>query len=651
MKLADKLALTGGGISVGGFSRPRMGEVYLGDGLMPYDVETPLQIALGCTFSSEICDKVAAYRAAEAAKHGDAFFGAVRAGLIRNPMSATAGEFFSEDPYLVALLLKSFSSAYGSGFVFTDCLGQGRFGNRTIDKRALMELYLYPLVQAGGGAAALQLDGGRLNGEEICSSPQILETYTRYIGQDAMILTPYCKTFRVDEDNINGVYKLGADVEYKEKVASAIEYGSIYEGAIDDAIVRPLSALVNVNDFYRRPIPEAMYDAVMPDIIADCTVLLKNDGALPTKAKKLTVFGDRSEFEDGADYDIIPVKDAVKKRGLLNVFLITDYERDGIDAETVEAIESTAAKAETVVVLCGACATPISFADKVNAVLFCPDRPTVGQLIVMLTEVSPRGRLPFTWCKSVDSYPCNNKKYLSRGDFRYESMLNGHLLFDVFDTDKVLYPFGHGLGYTGFEASGLTISNDGFAVTAEFDVKNTGTRAGTAVCQAYISLDSSSVYGLHRRLAAVRHVTLDAGKTERARMIIDLRGFAVIDDNDEWTVAGGKYKIEIGFSSENIKATAEVKVAAGSRLNAGLDKKTAPSYYATGKAFLPTAPEIEKLLKVPYIKKPDYCPELRPAPAATVKKLLKKAEKWAPRGASALLKAKIESTPKINLVD
>lgn len=650
MKLADKIALTGGGITVGGSVRPRLNEVTLCDGLMPYDVQQPLQVALGCTFSSEICHKVSTFLAAEACKRGDAFFGTVRAGLIRDPMAATAGEFFSEDPYLTALLLKSYSSPYGMGFVYTDCLGQGRFENRTIDKRALYELYLYPLIQAGSAAAAVQLDGGRLNGADVCSTQYVTDIYSRYIRPDAMLISPYASEFPADEESVNGVYKLGGDGAYRDKIRYAVDFGGIYEGKLDGAVLRTLASVVNAHDFYRRPMVESMLDAQMPNIVVDSTVLLKNDGVLPISVgRTMAVFGDKTEFEDGALYDVMPVKDASKKLGLFNVFLITGYERDGIDAETVKAICEVAEKTETAVVVCGLCATPLPFVDKVNAVLYCPDRPTVAEIVVMLTGESPRGRLPFTWCKSKDAYPCNNKKYRARGDFRYESMFNGHLLFDTFDTGAVLFPFGHGLGYTGFELSNLDIKNDWSVISADFDVKNTGHRTGTAVCQVYVSLESTSVYGLHRRLVGVKHVTLGGGKSERTSVKIDLRGLAVYDDNDEWSVAGGRYKVEIGLSSQDIKTMGEIKVAAGSRLNAGLNQKTAPSYYATGKKFAPTAPEIEKLLKVPFIKKPDVCPELKPAPAATVKKLLKKAEKWTSKALLPLLKAKIEATPQKNL--
>ena len=102
------------------------------------------------------------------------------------------------------------------------------------------------------------------------------------------------------------------------------------------------------------------------------------------------------------------------------------------------------------------------------------------------------------------------------------------------------------------------------------------------------------------------------------------------------------------MSSVDIRASGTVKVAAGSKTEAGLSERIAPSYYKLGSAFAPTAPEIEKLLKVPFIKKPDEYPELDPPPVAKIKKLVKKAEKTTPRHLLPAVKYKIFNTPDKN---
>ena len=54
----------------------------------------------------------------------------------------------------------------------------------------------------------------------------------------------------------------------------------------------------------------------------------------------------------------------------------------------------------------------------------------------------------------------------------------------------VLFPFGHGLSYTSFEYSGLSLSSgkikDTESLTVRVTVRNTGSRFGKAVAQLYV---------------------------------------------------------------------------------------------------------------------------------------------------------------------
>ncbi|MCH5165966.1 MAG: fibronectin type III-like domain-contianing protein [Clostridiales bacterium] len=648
MRLSDKTALTGGGISIAAMDRPKIEKTDFGDCVMPY-YTARYQLALGCSFSREFACGVAKAMAFQAAKKRAAFGGAVRGGIIRDPMSVSACEFFSEDQVLTSELLKCFDGSNGLGFVYTDCLGQGAFTNRTVDKRTLYELYLYPLVKAGENAAALQLDGGYLNGENVCLSREVADAMTRFIKNDAMLFTQYRKSAAADGFAATGncAYTLGQTPIEKRSLVRAVENGEIMDGKINRLVERTLATMVKVHDFYKNGIGE-LAESNMPDFYAESSVLLKNDGVLPCPAKTTTVFGDCEHFEDGKKYALIPIRESQQKIGSLNIFLISNYEEQGIPQETVSAIMGASAVAPTVAVLCGACATPVTFADKVNALMFCPGVTCVSQVMKLLTYESPSGRLPFTWCKSKSDYPSVNKKFTPRGDFRYESVYNGYALFNNFSSD-VLYPFGHGLDYTEYAIGKISVKSDGTKLHVEFDVKNVGDRAGTAVCQAYISLQNSTVYGLTKRLAAFERVHLERGESKHIATDIDANDFAVYDENNDcFVTVGGKYTVEIGLSSRDIRAHGEAKIAVGSKVNVGLNEKIAPSYYAVGKPFEPAAPEIEKLLKVPFIKKPDVYPDLMRPSEQSVKKQLKRIDKTAPYSVRALLRYKILTTPERN---
>lgn len=653
MKLTDKVSYACGDTYIPSADRPKLGRVYLdAQGLLPTDADEPLQSALGCTFSPEICVAVAKAQAASAFDRGEAFAGTVACGLVRDPMKPSAAQLFSEDAFLTAELLKGYTPVGGLGFVFTDCLGQERFVNRTVDARALRELYLYPLAKAGMSAAALLLDGGYINGERCCSSREVYELLTQYIPETAPVFTQYGDVPEPEKLFDTGVYILGADGNFKRDIVRNVNWGIITESKIDDAIERMMAFSIATHDKYAVPETGAFENAEMPDLARECSVLLKNDGLLPAAARQLTFFGDADKFDDGKFYDIRPIKSAVKTIGTLNVFLITDYETDGIDAQTRVAVQNSIAVTKTVVVMCGGCATELGEIAGANAVLFCPYRPFVGDVIEMLTDGdgAPRGHLPFTWASSAAAYPCNNKKFTARGDFRYESLYNGHLLFDNFKSE-VLFPFGHGLDYTEYTVSKLKLSSGGQKITAEFIVKNSGMRSGDALLQAYVTLIDAPVYGLEKRLAAFKKVRLDPTENEKVSFQIDIADLAVYDANyDSFITVGGKYRVEIGLSSADIRVADDIKVAAASRVDVGLNKKFAPSYFATDKQkpFSPTAPEIERLLKVPFIKKPDEFAELKLPTESEIKKELKRAQKLTPPSLFPIIKYKLLTTPAKN---
>ena len=649
MKLQDKAELTGGGTATPAVTRPKVNGVKLTDGLLPYACNEPTALALGCTFSPEIVAAVSKARSLDAARGGAAVAGTIAAGLILDPTRADACDFFSEDAHVAAQLLQSYAAAGVVGYVFTDALGQGRFANRVIDARALNELYLQPLARAGKYAAALQMDGGYLNGERIATSRAVADMYLRYIPQDAPLITQYCAD-GADAVAVagNGAYRLGATAATKRAVANAVADGELVEQRLNRSIERVLALAVNTHEFYKKPFDRSVDASLVAGLAADSAVLLKNEGALPVRGKNMTIFGDAEYFEDGERYALIPVKDAVKRYGAFNVFLLSDYETSGISAELAETVSKVAAVSSVVLVLCGGCAAPLGFADEAKAVMFCPSQTSVAAVVDLLTKTSPRGHLPFTWCRSSGAYPRNNPKYVARGDFRYESVYNGYLLFNNFKSD-VAYPFGHGLDYTRYEISKYNVKADGTKIIADFVIKNVGEREGTALCQAYITLIGGAVYGQSKRLAAFKRVTLE--KTENAHIVleIDLEDFAVYDEkNTAFATVGGRYQVDLGLSSVDIRASGTVKVAAGSKTEAGLNERIAPSYYKLGSAFAPTAPEIEKLLKVPFIKKPDEYPELDPPPVAKIKKLVKKAEKTTPRHLLPAVKYKIFNTPDKN---
>ena len=102
---------------------------------------------------------------------------------------------------------------------------------------------------------------------------------------------------------------------------------------------------------------------------------------------------------------------------------------------------------------------------------------------LLFGEVSPAGRLPFTWPRNIGQVPLPYAHLLSHkpewGDERYWN-----------EPSSPLYPFGFGLSYTTFNYDNLRVSKSLVAVGEPVDVSveltNTGSRTGDEVVQLYI---------------------------------------------------------------------------------------------------------------------------------------------------------------------
>jgi beta-glucosidase len=127
-------------------------------------------------------------------------------------------------------------------------------------------------------------------------------------------------------------------------------------------------------------------------------------------------------------------------------------------------------------------------------------------------DVSPAGRLPFTWPRSVGQVPLIYSHTLSHGPANQARR--------YWDEDGTpLYPFGYGLSYSEFrygpvEVDRPTITGDE-TLTVSVDVTNAGDRTADEVVQLYVHQIHGTASRPARQLKGFRRVTLAAGATER----------------------------------------------------------------------------------------------------------------------------------------
>jgi beta-glucosidase len=172
---------------------------------------------------------------------------------------------------------------------------------------------------------------------------------------------------------------------------------------------------------------------------------------------------------------------------------------------------------------------------------------------VLFGELSPSGRLPVTFYRSVDQLPPFADYDMKGKTYRY------------FKGDS-LYPFGHGLSYTRFEYSGLQVDKPVVAaaepLSASVTVKNTGSRPGAEVVQVYVRAVAPKVPMPVKELRGFERVTLQPGEERRLSFrLTPSKDFAYYDVGGKaFVVAPGEYQIQAGASSHDIRLIRAVRV-------------------------------------------------------------------------------------------
>jgi len=176
---------------------------------------------------------------------------------------------------------------------------------------------------------------------------------------------------------------------------------------------------------------------------------------------------------------------------------------------------------------------------------------------VLFGAVNPSGRLAESIPVRIEDTPAFLNFPGENGHVRYgEGLFVGYRDYDARDT-AVSFPFGHGLSYTSFEYSGLTVSADDAGVDVEVTVTNTGERDGREIVQAYVSVPGSAVSRPVRELKGFAAVGVAAGASESVRIRIPNEDLAYFDTaRGRWVVEGGDYVVHVGASSRDLRGSA-----------------------------------------------------------------------------------------------
>jgi beta-glucosidase len=250
-------------------------------------------------------------------------------------------------------------------------------------------------------------------------------------------------------------------------------------------------------------------------------------------------------------------------------------ESEGFDRSTLalpgrqdELVRRVAAvNSRTVVVVNAGMPVLAPWATQVGAVLYAwlPGQ-AMGEALadVLLGRAEPGGRLPVTLPASEADCPVLHA-VPQDGILSYdEGLLIGYRGYDA-SLATPQFPFGHGLGYTTWAYESLRAATTVLAEGADLDlvvtVRNTGSRPGREVVQAYLAAPPDAATP-PRVLAAFGAVTAPPGASAEVTLRVPARAFARWDEGAEgWAWPSGQFTVHVGRSSRDLRLSVPVRLA------------------------------------------------------------------------------------------
>ena len=185
---------------------------------------------------------------------------------------------------------------------------------------------------------------------------------------------------------------------------------------------------------------------------------------------------------------------------------------------------------------------------------------------VLFGDYNPGGKLPVTWPRTVGQVPIYyNHKRTGRppSPDRFTSK--------YIDEDwRPLFPFGHGLSYTRFEYSDLSVEPEevepGATVSVGVTVRNAGGREGDEVAQLYVRDVAASVTRPVNELKGFKRVHLKPGESRRIIFRMPTQLLAFYGRDMAPIIEAGDYEVMVGSSSEDIRLRGKFKVTRTAKL-------------------------------------------------------------------------------------
>ena len=172
------------------------------------------------------------------------------------------------------------------------------------------------------------------------------------------------------------------------------------------------------------------------------------------------------------------------------------------------------------------------------------------------SDLEPGGRLPVTLpAREADCPVLHAVPRDGRIDYT-EGLLVGYRGYDARQSAPH-FAFGHGLGYTTWSYESLRAGDADPAAGQDLEltvtVRNTGSRPGREVVQAYLAAPPGDPGRPVRELAAFGTVTAAPGERAEVALQVPARAFARWREGQGWVWPPGSFTVQVGRSSRDLR--------------------------------------------------------------------------------------------------
>ena len=192
-----------------------------------------------------------------------------------------------------------------------------------------------------------------------------------------------------------------------------------------------------------------------------------------------------------------------------------------------------------------------TIAEEADAILDAWDLSEFGDestAKIIFGKVSPSGKSPVTIPRSIGQLPY----HYSMKEINYKK---GYLFLE----DGPIYPFGHGLSYSDFEYSDITISGTEITPDTELvvsvNVTNKGDMKAKEAVQMYIKDEIGSVTRPDKELKGFEKIELEAGERKIVTFTITPKMLEFTGISMKKILEAGDYTVMIGTSSSDYLKT------------------------------------------------------------------------------------------------